>query len=178
MALSAEQIYSLARGAGFDPDAAVNMTAIAFAESGGNPEITNMKPPDGSYGLWQINMIGNLGPQRRSWFGISSNDQLKDPATNAAAARIIWLKQGYAAWTTYTHGLYRQWLSQAQQARSNVEGATVPTVPIPDELRPGPDSSIIDGWLGTDASDAITPQTAIFIGVAAAALLLLTLIKR
>lgn len=178
MALSAAQIYSTARGAGFDADSAETMTAIAFAESGGNPAITNMKPPDGSIGLWQINMYGNLGPARRAQFGLSSNDDLKDPATNARAAYWIWQHQGYAAWGAYTNGSYRKYTSQASQARADVEGASLPS-PLPPELDPTvTDSSIINGFIGPDAGDAMTPQTAVFLLVGAAALLALSLIKK
>jgi hypothetical protein len=35
-------------------------------------------------------MQGSLGPVRRIQFGISSNDQLLDPAMNAAAAYSLW----------------------------------------------------------------------------------------
>jgi hypothetical protein len=61
--LSVLEIYRLARRAGFsaDNDDAVTATAIALAESGGNPDAhnTNKKTGDNSFGLWQINMIGN-----------------------------------------------------------------------------------------------------------------------
>ena len=66
------------------------MAAIAMKESGGNPSAYNGTPPDDSYGLWQINMYGNLGPARMSQFGLSNKSQLFDPATNAAAAYSIW----------------------------------------------------------------------------------------
>ena len=51
---SAEQIYSFARQAGFSPDEAATMTAIALAESGGNSKAHNPVGED-SRGLWQIN---------------------------------------------------------------------------------------------------------------------------
>lgn len=167
MALSAQQIYSLARAAGFDADAAEAMTAIALAESGGNPAITNMKPPDGSYGLWQINMYGSLGPSRRAQFGLASNDDLKDPATNARAAYWIWLHQGYAAWGAYTNGSYRRFLSQAAQARADVEGAVQPS-PLPAALVPDDVASLLD-------LSGLTPETTYLLlgGAALVALLLL-----
>lgn len=45
-----------------------------------------MKTGDQSYGLFQINMLGNLGPSRRKQYGLSSNDDLYDPLTNAKVA--------------------------------------------------------------------------------------------
>src|SRR5436309_1930739 len=90
MNLTPEQIYSVARQAGFPPATATQMTAIAIKESGGNTTAFNGTGPDQSYGLWQINMIGNLGPARLQQFGIASNDALFDPLTNAQAAYKIW----------------------------------------------------------------------------------------
>lgn len=104
------QIASLAAGAGCgQPDLAA---AIAMAESSGNPRAHNPVPPDDSYGLWQINMRGNLGPERRAQFGLTSNEQLYDPATNARA--MVAISGGCAnfnPWTTFTSGRYRAYYS-------------------------------------------------------------------
>ena len=116
--ISIEQLVGLAKGAGFNDSDAVIMAAIAMAESGGNSNAHNNKPPDNSYGLWQINMIGDLGPERRKQFGISNNEQLKDPVTNAHAARLIKKSQGFGAWTVYKTGAYRSYLGSAQKASS------------------------------------------------------------
>lgn len=88
--MTIQEIYQLALSAGFPPSTAVKMTAIALKESGGNPNAHNDLPPDNSYGLWQINMIGSLGPSRRAWLGLAVNEQLFDPATNARAAFMLW----------------------------------------------------------------------------------------
>jgi hypothetical protein len=116
--LSMEQLVGLAKGAGFSDSDAVIMAAIAMAESGGNSNAHNRKPPDNSYGLWQINMIGNLGPERRKQFGISNDAQLKDPVTNAHAARLIKKSQGFGAWTVYKTGAYKRYLGSAQKVSS------------------------------------------------------------
>lgn len=93
---SAAQIYQMALDAGFPPGAtpfqgnAGTMTAIALKESGGQACALNSKPPDLSYGLYQINMYGNLGPARLVQFGLSSNTDLFDPVVNTAAAFTIW----------------------------------------------------------------------------------------
>lgn len=112
-ALSSAQIRAYAQQAGFTGDTLNTMVAIAYAESGGDPHSHNSTPPDDSYGLWQINMLGSMGPARRKKFGISSNDQLFDPAINAKAAHIIYQEQGLKAWTTYTSGKYKQFLNGA-----------------------------------------------------------------
>lgn len=92
--LTPTQIYEYAVGAGFPPDTAVKMTAIALKESSGNTAAFNGKNPDVSYGLWQINMINKpgyeLGNQRMQQFGLSDPSDLFDPATNARAAYQIW----------------------------------------------------------------------------------------
>lgn len=105
-ALTADEIRGHASKAGFTGTVLDNMVGIAFAESGGNPLAHNSKPPDDSYGLWQINMRGKLGPDRRKKFGISSNNQLFDPDTNARAAYVVYKGQGLDAWTTYKNGAY------------------------------------------------------------------------
>ena len=109
--LSSAEIRRYASNAGFtggDLDIAV---AVAMAESGGNPQAHNTKAPDNSYGLWQINMYGDLGPGRRKTFGIASNDSLFNPDVNARAAYTIFKGSGWKAWTTYTRGTYKQFMS-------------------------------------------------------------------
>jgi hypothetical protein len=91
------------------------MAAIAMAESSGNPRAHNSTPPDNSYGLWQINMIGNLGPARRKQLGISSNEQLFDPATNAKAAKMIKDSQGWNAWTVHKTGAYKKFMPSKKE---------------------------------------------------------------
>jgi len=115
--LTPAQIYSVAVQAGFNPVSAIIATAVALAESGGNPRAHNAVPPDDSYGLMQINMIGNLGPARRAQFGLSSNDELFDPLTNMRAAHII--SNGgtnFTPWTTFTSGAYLHYLPTARAA--------------------------------------------------------------
>ncbi len=114
--LTAEQIATYARSAGF-PEKEINTAVgVAMAESGGETTSHNSKPPDNSYGLWQINMLGSLGPDRRKRFGITKNEQLYDPAVNAKAAYIIWKDSGWNAWTTYTSGKYKGWATNPNGA--------------------------------------------------------------
>ena len=87
--LSAEQVYAAARAAGASQQEAITLTAIARGESGWSTTAHNPNPPDDSYGLWQINMLGSMGAARRQQFGIDSNDALYDPHANAAAALAI-----------------------------------------------------------------------------------------
>jgi cell wall-associated NlpC family hydrolase len=75
--LSAREIYRFARLAGFTPDQSVTMTAIALAESGGDPDAHN-DVDENSQGLWQVNLDAHS-----SWAG---GMDLFDPAVNAQAA--------------------------------------------------------------------------------------------
>lgn len=113
--LSADQIYAVARQAGFSPDQAVTMTAIALAESGGNTQALN---PNGehSVGLWQINMRAH-----GSKYGGES--ALYSATVNAQAA---WEVSGGGSnirpWTvTHTSkgARYTRFMSQARQASLN-----------------------------------------------------------
>lgn len=78
-AYGAREIYVFARSAGFSSDQAVTMTAIALAESGGNPDAHNAVNED-SRGLWQINLEA-WG--EADW---AQGLDLSDPRNNALAA--------------------------------------------------------------------------------------------
>lgn len=89
--LSDVQLAQVFYEAGFRGENLVYMVAIAKRESGGDPRACNDNAGtrDLSYGLVQINMIGSLGVARREQLGLSSNEQLLDPLTNARAAFVI-----------------------------------------------------------------------------------------
>jgi hypothetical protein len=116
--ITIEQLVGLAKGAGFSQQDAVIMAAIAMAESGGNSNAhnNNRATGDNSYGLWQINMIDRLGPERLKQFGISNYEQLKDPVINAHAAKKTKERQGFTAWSVYKSGKYKTHLAAAQRA--------------------------------------------------------------
>lgn len=114
--LSPEQIAQAAHHAGFRGDDLTTAVAIALAESAGDPRAHNGMPPDNSYGLWQINMIGALGPERRHQFHLDRNAELFDPETNAKAAYAISGRgESFRPWTTYTSGAYRSHLDEARR---------------------------------------------------------------
>lgn len=116
--LSTEQLVAIAKQAGFNQQNAVIAAAVAKAESGGRSGVVNDNPKTGdlSYGLWQINMIGRLGPARLKQFGISSYDQLKDPLTNARAAFMLSGGSNFTPWSVYKSGKYKSFLPEAQKA--------------------------------------------------------------
>lgn len=136
--MTAGEIYQVARAAGFPPSTAVSMVAIALKESGGNPYAYNGVPPDDSYGLWQINMLGNLGAARRVQFGLSANQQLFDPHVNARAALAIWggndanLGRHWYIDRGINRDRYFQYLPAAQAAAAAVDGAVPPVLYVDD----------------------------------------------
>jgi hypothetical protein len=137
--LSQAQIEMLARSAGMaNPQV---MAAIAMAESGGNPRAHNPVPPDNSYGLWQINMLGSMGPSRRKQYGISSNEALFNPAVNAKAAAMIQKGQGLSAWSTYTNGAYKKYMGKGGGASQAIfDDWNDPFDLWPDDAGPAPES--------------------------------------
>lgn len=116
-----QEIYALARQAGFTGMNAITATAIAMAESGGvtnnlNPGTT--QTPEYSIGLWQINYNAHRD------FGTPLD--LTNPATNAAAAAILFNRSGWQPWSVYTNGSYRNNLPAAGAAAVEVDfGAVV-----------------------------------------------------
>lgn len=116
--LSYAQIRAYAAAAGAaNPDVAA---AVAMAESGGSTTAHNGVPPDNSYGLWQINMYGSMGPARRKQYALTSNAQLTDPATNARVmASISSGGTNFSPWTTYTSGKYKKFLHGADTTTAN-----------------------------------------------------------
>ncbi|MEV6906098.1 transglycosylase SLT domain-containing protein [Amycolatopsis sp. NPDC051071] len=129
--LTPEQIARHAHDAGFRGEGLTTAVAVALAESGGNTRAHNATPPDNSYGLWQINMLGGMGPERRRQFDLGSNSELFDPATNAKAAnKISHDGRSWTPWSTFTNGAYRCYLPAARKAaealRKRPDGSDAP----------------------------------------------------
>jgi len=142
--LSPEQLAAYAKSAGLSDNAARTAAAIAMAESGGRTTAHNAVPPDDSYGLWQINMIGSMGPARLRQYGLRAYTDLYDPAVNARVmASMSHNGSNFGPWSTYTNGAYRQYLS----------GGAVPALSIP--LIPGlPGSPEVPVWPGGGGGDS------------------------
>jgi len=73
---------------GFKGKNLVEAWAVAKKESNGRPLAFNGNEStgDSSYGIFQINMIDSLGPDRRDKFDLSSNAELFNPVLNAQIA--------------------------------------------------------------------------------------------
>ena len=89
--LSGGQLSELLSAVGFEGDAHRIAWGIAMRESNARPLALNKstRTGDSSYGIYQINMIFDLGPERRKKFGLTSNEQLFDPVLNAQVAFLM-----------------------------------------------------------------------------------------
>ena len=98
-----KDLLKLALSQGLPPEKAITMAAVALGESGGRPDAHNndRSTGDNSYGLWQINMIDRLGPERARALGITNYEKLKDPNVNARGMKLILNSQGFNAWSVY-----------------------------------------------------------------------------
>lgn len=138
--ISDSAIAAAAKGAGLNNSQTAIAVAIALAESGGNTTAHNAVPPDDSYGLWQINMLGSMGPSRRQQFGLTSNEELYSPSVNAKAMFSISNGgQNWRPWTTYTRGTYLRFMSRGQavagtSASTGDSGTSTTTVGLSDSL--------------------------------------------
>jgi hypothetical protein len=75
--------------------------AVAKKESNGRPLAFNgnHKTGDSSYGMFQINMIDDLGPDRRDKFDINSNAELFNPVKNAEI--VFYMTNGGQDWSSW-----------------------------------------------------------------------------
>lgn len=125
--LSPGNLLYLARAAGFSSTRKIRgvpedvvAVAVALGESGGNANAFNGNEStgDNSYGLWQINMLGDLGPERREQFGLASDFELFNPETNAKAAHRVFRDAGnsFRPWSVYKNATYLKHLTAAKTA--------------------------------------------------------------
>lgn len=113
MKLTAAQIEVYAYNAGFRDEELRTASAIALAESGGDPhcydpetaffEEHKIPAGQGSLGLWQI--FVHEHPEFEGW-------NLDDPQVNACAAAIVFAKAAkqFTPWSTYTSGAFKKFL--------------------------------------------------------------------
>ena len=135
MSLSIQETANVFRQAGFKEAEVPTMVAVAMGESGLKPDAHNPRYPDNSYGLLQINMLDEpgyqLGAERRAKYGLRSNEDLKDPLTNAKVALDIRNTQGLNAWSVYKEGDYKKHLPKVQQVLGSSSASTSPVAPPP-----------------------------------------------
>jgi hypothetical protein len=120
-------LMSILKQAGFKGEGLRMAYAIAMAESGGNARAHNgnRNTGDNSYGLFQINMLGGMGPERRARYGLSSNDALFDPLTNARVAyKMSNGGKNWGPWSTYGNGAYRKYYGGSSATVKNSGGGS------------------------------------------------------
>lgn len=99
--LSDLELIALLKAVGFEGKAIREAWAVAKKESTGRPlaHNGNTATGDNSYGLFQINMLGELGEARRAKFGLDSNAELLNPVVNAQIAHHM--SRGGKDWSSW-----------------------------------------------------------------------------
>jgi Lysozyme like domain len=105
------QLEGLWINAGGSTALAPLMAAIAMAESGGCSTALN---PSGASGLWQI--LGAVNP--------ADQNSLFNPAVNAKEAVLKYQTQGPTAWTTYSSGAYKAFISNSTTPDTSVSSSS------------------------------------------------------
>jgi hypothetical protein len=100
-ALSDGELKELLATVGFEGKALKTAWAIAKRESHGRPLAYNgnRNTGDSSYGIFQINMLGNLGVVRKEKFNLRSNVLLFDPVINAEIT--YYMTKGGTDWSAW-----------------------------------------------------------------------------
>ena len=99
--LSDTQLAELLSAVGFKGQDLVEAWAVAKKETHGDPlaHNGNRKTGDNSYGMFQINMLGGLGADRREKFSLRSNADLLNPVVNAKVA--YHMSKGGKDWSSW-----------------------------------------------------------------------------
>lgn len=95
------ELKKLLQAVGFEGKALRTAWAVAMKESNGRPKAHNddIGTGDDSYGIFQINMLGDLGTDRREKFNLLTNKELFDPVTNAEIA--FHMTRGGEDWSSW-----------------------------------------------------------------------------
>lgn len=103
--LAAEDLKDLLWAVGFEGTALKTAWAVARVESNGRPLALNDNKSTGdkSYGIFQINMLGELGVDRLEKFNLVSNKELFDPVTNAEIT--YYMTKGGKDWSSWPNSI-------------------------------------------------------------------------
>jgi hypothetical protein len=96
--LSEKELDSILRQAGFSGNGLKMAKAIVFYESTNRPMALNKS--SNCYGLFQINMTGSMGPDRRKKYGLKSNEDLYNPLISAQIA--YQMSNGGENWSSWS----------------------------------------------------------------------------
>lgn len=115
--LSDKDLVIVLKAVGFKGRDLIEAWAVAKKESNGQPIRFNGNTGtgDNSYGLFQINMIDDLGPERREKFNLRTNFDLLNPVTNAKIAyHMSDGGENWSAWKGITPRT-KAWMSKFPQ---------------------------------------------------------------
>jgi len=109
------QMFKYAQQAGFSPENARTMAAIAMGESGGRVAIDTVqsgldpnKSNEFSIGATQINAQAHGDKLKKLGY---TADDLRDPVKNFQVAKMVHDEMGsFSPWSVYTSGKYKQYL--------------------------------------------------------------------
>ena len=113
--LTNSQLVELLKAVGFEGKALRTAWAVAKAESNGRPHAFNgnTETGDSSYGIFQINMLGTLGPDRRDKFNLDLNAELFSPVMNAEIVyRMTKGGTDWSSWSSFNKGATYKWLDK------------------------------------------------------------------
>lgn len=102
--LTDKELKELLYAVGFRGQGLIKAWAVAKKETNGRPLAYNgnSKTGDSSMGLFQINMISMLGPERRAKYGLNFSAELLNPVVNAQIA--YHMSSGGDDWSAW-HGI-------------------------------------------------------------------------
>jgi hypothetical protein len=107
--LTPGQMAGLAHKRGLPNASAIRMGAIGMRESGGDPRAQNLKHPDHSIGLWQINQLAHKGRY-------GTDAQLKNAERNSRAMAALWRQSREQPWFhPQGDASFSRWLDDAER---------------------------------------------------------------
>lgn len=112
--LTDKELVTLLKSVGFEGKSLKMAWAVAKKESNGRPMAYNgnRNTGDSSYGLFQINMLGTLGSDRKEKFNLDSNYSLFDPVINAEITYYMTDGgQNWSSWKGLTPAT-KEWLAK------------------------------------------------------------------
>ena len=113
--LTDSQLVELLKAVGFKGKALKTAWAVAKAESNGRPFAFNgnTKTGDSSFGIFQINMLGTLGPDRTEKYDLDVYAELFSPVKNAQIVyRMTKGGTDWSSWSSYNKGAIYKWLKK------------------------------------------------------------------
>jgi hypothetical protein len=110
-----KELVSMLQAVGFKGQSLKYAFAVAMKESHGNALSYNGNTHTGdhSYGLFQINMIGSMGADRRAKLGLAYNAELLNPVKNAQVAfHMSAGGKNWSAWKGTRQKVVQDWLAK------------------------------------------------------------------